>query len=747
MASGRSDVHEPTVAVGLGPGTGAGVLPLFAATLLLSALLLFWVEPMFTRMVLPLLGGSPAVWNTAMVFFQTALLAGYAYAHATARWLSRRRQIALHLGLLALASISLPIGIGAGWTPPTEGTPVLWLAGLLACSLGLPFLVVSATAPLLQLWFAASGHRTAGDPYFLYGASNLGSIAALLGYPLLLEPTLGLDQQSRLWSAGYATLALLVVGCAITAWRRAPLAAARSDFGAPDACPPLGWRQRFAWLALACVPSALLLAVTAHITTDLAAVPLLWVIPLALYLSTFVLTFAGRPWLKHAWMVRAQPFVLIPLALLFSWNVAFWLALPLHLGAFFVTAMVCHGELARRRPAAPHLTEFYLWLAIGGMLGGVFAALLAPSIFDAVWEYPIALAAACLLRPGASGRNATRSLDLLLPLAVLVLITLQARWRDLGLPDLGTAGVLAFFVPVAMLLYGMAERPRRFGLGMAAALGAALIGADAQQVVARQRSFFGVYTIKHDPAGYNVLIHGTTVHGAEQTDPQGWREPLTYYLRDGPLGQLFAARAGDPPRTIGAIGLGVGTVACYRRPGQRWTFYEIDPLIERIARDPRFFHYLADCAPDAEVVLGDARRSLQQVPDGRYDLLILDAFSSDAIPVHLLTREAFALYLEKLAQGGVIALHISNRNLELGPIVADLVADAGVIAWRQEHEPPHGELARYRSASSWIVMARRSADLGGLADDPRWSRLVARPDRRPWTDQFSNIVGALRWRL
>ncbi len=745
MASGRSDVHEPTVAVGLGPDAGAGVLPLFAATLLLSALLLFWVEPMFTRMVLPLLGGSPAVWNTAMVFFQTALLAGYAYAHAMARWLNRRRQIALHLGLLALASIGLPIGIGAGWMPPTEGTPVLWLAALLACSLGLPFLVVSATAPLLQLWFAASGHRTAGDPYFLYGASNLGSIVALLGYPLLLEPTLDLDQQSRLWSLGYATLALLVAGCAMTAWRRAPLAAARSDVGALGACPTPGWR--LAWLALACVPSALLLAVTAHITTDLAAVPLLWVIPLALYLSTFVLTFASRPWLKHAWMVRAQPFVLIPLALLFSWNVAFWLALPLHLGAFFVTAMVCHGELAGRRPAAPQLTEFYLWLAIGGMLGGVFAALLAPSLFDAVWEYPIALAAACLLRPCMTGRDARRSLDLLLPLAVLVLMTLEAHWRYLGLPDLGTVGVLAFFVPVAMLLYGMAERPRRFGLGMAAALGAALIGADAQQVVARQRSFFGVYTIKHDPAGYNILIHGTTVHGAEQTDPQGWREPLTYYLRDGPLGQLFAARAGDPPQTIGAIGLGVGTVACYRRPGQRWTFYEIDPLVERIARDPHFFHYLEGCAPEAEVVLGDARRSLRQAPDGRYDLLILDAFSSDAIPVHLLTREALALYLEKLAQDGVIALHISNRNLELAPIVADLVAAAGVMAWRQEHEPPRGELARYRSASSWIVIARRRADLGGLADDPRWSRLVARPDRRPWTDQFSNIVGTLRWRL
>jgi hypothetical protein len=295
-------------------------------------------------------------------------------------------------------------------------------------------------------------------------------------------------------------------------------------------------------------------------------------------------------------------------------------------------------------------------------------------------------------------------------------------------------------------LYALAERPLGFGLGIAAALGATLLSADAHRVLARERSFFGVYTVKRDPAGYNLLIHGTTVHGAQRVTAEGWREPLTYYYRAGPLGQLFEA-LGARPRAVGVVGLGVGTVACYRRPGQRWTFYEIDPLVERIARDERHFHYLTECAPDAEVRSGDARLTLRSAPPAAYDFLILDAFSSDAIPMHLITREALALYLEKLAPGGVIAWHVSNRNLDLVPIIGDLAADAGVVAWAQSDQPTRAELARYRSPSSWIALARAPAHLGSLVADPRWSRLQGRPDARPWTDDFSNILAALRWRL
>jgi hypothetical protein len=375
---------------------------------------------------------------------------------------------------------------------------------------------------------------------------------------------------------------------------------------------------------------------------------------------------------------------------------------------------------------------------------------LAPLLFAGVWEYPLALAAACLLRPRLAAGPGRRSLDLLLPLAVLALALLQVRWRALGLPDVGHAPVLLLAVPTALLLYGMAARPLRFSLGVAAGLAVAVFAGEAGESALRARSFFGVYTVKQDPAGFHVLVHGTTVHGAQHADPARRREPLTYYLGAGPLGQLFASAVGQAARTVGAVGLGVGTVACYRSPGQRWTFYEIDPLVERIARDPRHFHYLADCAPAAEVVLGDARLALQAAPAARFDLLILDAFSSDAIPVHLLTREALALYLDRLAPTGVIALHVSNRNLDLAPVVAALVQDAGAVAWQQTYRPPgpSGAAARgYRNVSSWIVISRAEAALAGLVADPRWSRLEGQAGEQPWTDGFSDIVGALRWRF
>jgi spermidine synthase len=449
--------------------------------------------------------------------------------------------------------------------------------------------------------------------------------------------------------------------------------------------------------------------------------------------------------LRHGWMVKAQPFVIIPLVLIFTWTLPFWVGLPLHLLGLFVTALVCHGELARLRPPTSHLTEFYFWMAMGGVLGGAFTALLAPLLFDIVLEYPIALVAGCMLRPAPPGQPHRKALDLVLALAIGALIALHGGAFGLDF-DWGMVGVLLALVPSALMLYALADRPLGCGFGVAAALGATLLTSDADTVVARERSFFGVYTVKRDPAGYHLLVHGTTVHGAERTAAADWREPLTYYHRAGPLGQLFAALGGRA-RTVGVVGLGVGTVACYRRPGQRWTFYEIDPLIERIARDERYFHYLAECAVEAEIHSGDARLTLSHAPRGHYDLLILDAFSSDAIPMHLITREALSLYLDKLAAGGAIAWHVSNRNLDLAPIIADLAADAGVIAWLRIDQPPRAELEAYRSASHWIAIARRADELGPLGSDVRWRRLHGRPEARPWTDDYSNIVSALRWRL
>ena len=739
---GRGD---GALAVQGGAWRGEATLVWFAGTMLLGAFLVFSIQPLFARMALPLLGGAPAVWNTAMVFFQSALLAGYAYAHCLSRCLGPRGQVASHLSLLALASLSLPVAIGDGWAPPSGAMSIPWLIALMTWTVGLPFLAVAATAPLIQRWFAGSGHRAADDPYFLYGASNLGSILALLSYPLLVEPTMTLHQQGWLWAAGYGCLALAITGCGLAVWRRVAAGLGGVAAGGDRPAQAIGWRRRLHWLVLALVPSSLLLAVTTHITTDLAAVPLLWVVPLALYLLTYVVAFARRPWLRQAWMIKAQPFVLIPLVLLFTWNLPFWLGLPLHLLGLFLSALVCHGELARMRPASARLTEFYFWMAAGGALGGAFTALLAPLLFDAVLEYPIALVAACLLRPTLAPGAGRRVLDFALPIGVGILLTVRPS-SDLGLSDFGTVGLLLVLVPSAVALYALAERPLGFALGIAAACGAALLAGDAQSVLTRERSFFGVYTVKRDPAGYHVLLHGTTMHGAQRLDVERRREPLTYFHREGPLGQLWGA-VGARARTVGAVGLGVGTVACYRRPGQRWTFYEIDPLVERLARDQRHFHYLAECAPDAEIRSGDARLTLQGAARAAYDLLILDAFSSDAIPMHLMTREALALYLEKLAPGGVIAWHVSNRNLDLAPIVADLAADAGVVAWVQTDQPSRAQLAQYRTPSIWIALARRAEDLGALVHDPRWVRLQGRPDARPWTDDFSNIVSALRWRV
>jgi hypothetical protein len=404
---------EGALAVRAGARHGAATLAWFAGTMLLGALLVFSIQPMFARMALPLLGGAPVVWNTAMVFFQSALLAGYAYAHCLSRSFGPRGQIAGHLGLLAVACLSLPVAIGADWHPPIGGASIPWLIGLMAWTVGLPFLAVAATAPLVQRWFAGSGHPAASDPYFLYGASNLGSVLALLSYPLLVEPRLTLHEQARLWTAGYAALALAITGCALVVWRSGPAGPGAPATSRVEPGEAIGWPRRLRWLCLALVPSGLLLAVTTHITTDLAAVPLLWVVPLALYLLTYVIAFARRPWLRHAWALKAQPFILIPLVLLVTWTLPFWVGLPLHLLCLFVSALVCHDELARLRPRAEHLTEFYFWLALGGALGGAFTALLAPLLFDGVFEYPIALAAACLLRPRRAPEARPGTMDFL----------------------------------------------------------------------------------------------------------------------------------------------------------------------------------------------------------------------------------------------------------------------------------------------------------------------------------------------
>ena len=736
-----------------------GILPAFAVTLFLSALLLFWVQPMFTKMVLPLLGGVPAVWNTAMLFFQTALLAGYAYAHLSSRFLGLRWQVILHVGLLALAATALPIAVADGWTPPTEGMPVGWLIGLFAVSVGLPFFAVSATAPLLQRWFSHSGHETADDPYYLYGASNIGSMLALLGYPVLVEPTLTLAGQSGSWAMGYGVLGLLIVLCAVYLWRGAAGEngwAIRTRPAVPQgtaatADRSVTWRRRAHWLALAFVPSSLLLGVTSHITTDIAAVPLFWVVPLALYLLTFVLTFSRKPLLKHEWMLRAQPAFILLTATLFLVHDPLVPLTLLHLATFFICTMVCHGELWRRRPETSHLTEFYLFMSFGGMLGGVFNAIVSPLVFNSVWEYPLALVMVCALRPWNRDRLRLPPpgmiAAILVPAAVCVAVAGFAGLVELSL---GKVAWLAVFILVAAGCYVFARLPWAFALGIAVILVLLRVAPTddraSSNVVAQARSFFGVYAVTYKRDGqFSALVHGTTIHGAQNVDPDRRREPLTYFYPAGPVGSVFDRLPNAGDRTIGVVGLGIGSIACYRQPGEDWLFYEIDPLVTELARDTRYFHYLADCAPDAPVIHGDGRLSLERLGDGHFDLLILDAFSSDAVPMHLLTREAIDLYRSKLDRGGLLLMNITNRNVDLAPVLSTLVADAGLAARTQRFVPNQAAFDDFAAASEWVVIAEDAATLALLDGDPRWVELPPNPGGRPWTDDYSNIFGAMNW--
>ena len=739
------------------------MLPLYLLTVLMSAGLLFLVQPMFARMVLPMLGGSPSVWNTALVFYQMTLLAGYAYAHLLTRWLTVRRQAIVLLAIVGVAFICLPIALPRGWSPPTDHSPVAWMLGLLAVGIGLPVFVVSTTGPLIQKWFAASGHSGARDPYFLYAASNAGSMLGLLGYPLLIEPRLRLSEQSAMWTAGYATLALLIVGCAV--WLARSAGAARAA-ASGDPQPPvidiaehstsmraaITMPRRWRWVMLAFIPSSLMIGVTTHITTDVAAIPLLWVLPLALYLLSFILVFASRPPLPHIAMVRALPMSVLALVIVMEARAAepLRMIVALHLLQMFIAAMVCHGELARDRPAPKHLTEFYLWLAVGGALGGVFNALIAPVAFQSNAEYPIAIVLACLaLPPRAAFKTDHRSLALDYVMPVLmggVVVGFYAVCSIFKLPMSGVA-IALLFTALALPLYSMAGRPVRFGLALAAVL-IADPGSLMQRarLLHQERSFFGVHRVMLTPSlKYHDLIHGSTLHGSQRINPSVSNEPLGYYHREGPAGDVFSELPARAGRDVAVAGLGSGALAAYAREGEHWTFFEIDPAVERIASDTSYFCYLAASRAELHIVLGDARRSITAA-DSRFDLMVFDAYTSDAIPVHLLTREALSAYREKLKPGGVMVFHLSNRYFDLVPVMAGLADDAKLACRvRLMMGVPEATSDSLRIANSdYAVVARSDADLGALASDSRWVTIKPRKTLRLWTDDYSSLLSVLR---
>ena len=722
----------------------------FAGTLFLSALLMFILQPMFGKILLPLLGGTPAVWNTCMVFYQTLLFLGYWYAHQLSTRLSSSRQIQLHTVLLMVSIIALPVALPGEIEPPTDHNPIGWIIAVLFRSIGIPFFVVSTTAPLLQKWFSRLGHQHSSDPYFLYAASNAGSLLALLSYPFLIEPHVGLTSQRLLWSMGYGLLCVMVLGSAILLWRKLQhLENETFVDSAPDA-EPISRQQQLHWLALAFVPSSLLLGLTQFISTDIASVPLLWIVPLTLYLLSFILVFSSWANRIHPLMLSAQPaWLLIFIAYSFI-NPAvlpYWLDLILHSIAFFLAIMVCHGELAKHRPAASHLTHFYLIMSFGGMLGGLFNTFVAPFVFDAVYEYPMMIVASLLLRPGLMGTQYLRACWF--PVAVLLAGSAIYLSSDALFDYLDVVG--GALILLAGLSYSYRQQPLALGLLTAVILFFTLgLHSLASTTLFQERTFFGVLSVRNSvimdenqhPETARELYHGTTKHGAERLSAANLTTPLTYYSRPGPIGQVFSEYDNENQNwNIGAVGLGAGALACYTKPGQHWRFYEIDPLVVQVAKDPQWFNYLNRCNPQADMIVGDARLSLAKETDASFDLLIMDAFSSDAVPTHLLTREALELYFSKLKADGLLAFHITNRHLALKNVLADHVNSLHLAGLLQEFKP-NTEIPLV-VATDWVVIAKNPARLDRLQQSRigHWQKLPITFDIQPWTDDFTHIIG------
>ena len=726
---------------------------LFAGTLFTSAALMFVLQPMFGKILLPLLGGSPAVWNTCMVFYQSILFLGYLYAHFLSTRLSQHRQILVHLGIILVSFLALPVGLPDSVSPPTASNPTFWLLGVLFVSIGLPFFVVSTTAPLVQKWFANVGHHTSDDPYYLYAASNCGSLIALLSYPFLLEPNIGLVHQKSFWSIGFLVLCLLIVACAFTLWK-AQQTKGVTEEAAPENGEP-SVLTKLHWLALAFVPSSLLLGLTTFISTDIASVPLLWIIPLTLYLLTFVIVFSKWHDKVHALMVNLQPIVLLPFIAYSFINPAvlpYWVDLGLHLTAFFLAVMVCHGELARLRPNTRYLTTYYLIMSFAGMLGGMFNTFVAPFIFNAVYEYPLMIIAALLLRPGLKESLDSTKMEwikqLILPIA-LVIVGLCLFFSIDDLPQyLDTIGV--GLILLAGLTYAFRSQPLTLALlsGILIFFTFGLHGL-LSNTLYQERTFFGVLSVRESvltneqgqPEKYREFFHGTTKHGAQRLGSDVSRTPTTYFSRQGPIGQLFNEyNKINDNWVIGIIGLGAGTLSCYTKAQQDWTFYELDPLVVDIASNPEYFTFISQCNPKITMKVGDARLSLEKEPNHKFDLYVVDAFSSDSIPTHLLTQEAIKLYFEKIKPDGILALHITNRHLALKKVLSDHAKQLQLSALIQEFKPEQD--IPLVVATDWVVMAKKPETLELLRQSQlgSWQKLPLYFDAKPWTDDFTNIV-------
>ncbi len=745
------------------PAAVHAVVPVYAVTLLLSAFLLFLVQPMFGKMILPMLGGSPSVWNTAMLFFQALLLAGYAYAHGTSRFLSIKTQALLHLALLLAFVFVLPLAIPEGWVPPAGEDPTFWQLGLMAVAVGGPFFVLSGSAPILQHWFAHTSHPDAHNPYFLYASSNLGSMTALLAYPFLVEPALKIGEQSAGWSFGYGLLIACVLASAFLAWKHAePGKRIAQESGGAET---ITWERRALWIVLAFVPSSLMLGVTTFITTDLATVPLLWIVPLALYVSTFIIVFAKKPMPPRRLTLPFHAFLLMLLLTieicLIPIDKTFLMAL--HILLFFFTALMCHHELAASRPHAGHLTQFYLIMSLGGALGGFFNAIIAPNVFIVPLEYALVLAlsafmrfsseeragvSACLERLKASAESGFAAFLRMSGLPFIVIVAVMSMLSPHLIPE--PKALMAIGLISLLLLPLLLRRRWVFGFCAMAILLVHPPGQNADRLFIekmhyRDRNFFGILKVGDTGEGIRLLLHGTTIHGAQAIAPEYSKVQISYYSTFSPLTEAFSmADNMSMPQKIGVLGLGIGVAACYQKEGRGFEFFEIDPAVVKVAEDPKLFTYLSGCGSPYEITLGDGRLKIAEEPDHSFDVIFLDVFSSDNIPIHVITAEAMALYKTKLKENGFIVLNTSNRFMDLLPVTAAAAQaiDMKVFSKFTEAGTLEDSGLPYNGAE-FVVFTSNPLHMAYLKEKG-WAEPQPEPGVRLWTDHYSNIVSVLK---
>ena len=683
---------------------------LYGCVIFSSAFLLFQIQPIIGKLTLPWFGGSAAVWSTCMVFFQVLLLLGYGYAHLTTRYLKPRSQAVLHIALLGASVFLLPIGVDAAWKPVNVDDPTLLIIGLMTSAIGLPYFLLSSTGPLLQAWF--SREKPGSVPYRLFALSNFGSMLGLVGYPILFEPQLTIPHMSIAWSVAYAVFALL---CSALALRGAgATAAVPAVTPAQESGPPPPWRRHLLWAALAALPTILLMSVTSHLTQDIAPIPLLWVLPLALYLATFILCFEGGGWYRRARYLPVFAVSIVALIVLYAMPAAWMkesLAWPIALysGALFVCCMVCHGELAGMKPASAYLTSFYLMVAAGGAGGGLFVVMAAPRLF-------------------------TDDDELMLAAVAMAVLILGLIYREPGklpgrlMSEQGGLKLAVFSITFVSMLAG-----------------GTLFFLHAGDRY-KARNFYGTVKVKDigkDNDRYRHLVHGAITHGGQFLDADKKRWPTSYYGPSGGAGiGLLASRDGSSSgsgQRVGIVGLGAGTMAAYCRAGDSYRFYEINPLMIQLAKSQ--FTYLSDCPAQVDIVQGDARLSLEREAPQQFDVIVLDAFSGDAVPVHLLTREAFAVYFKHLRPGGILAVHTSNLHLDLVPIVRLAATHFNKHAWQVKSA---ADKAKGINPAVWVLVSSRPSiapadGLTALATDTAF-----RPALQPWTDDYSSIYGILK---